>query len=39
MKIRTYGNKVYTDLRGLYVPEYDTKCESLTFISIDSLLV
>ena len=36
--IRTYGNKVYTDFRGLNVPEDDIECESFTVISIDSLL-
>ena len=35
-KIRTYGDKVYTNFRGLYVPQ---ECESFTVISIDSLLV
>ena len=38
-KIRTYGNKVYTNFRDLNVPEDDIECESFTFISIDSLLV
>ena len=33
-KIRTYSNKVYTNLA-----EYDIECESFTAISIDSLLV
>ena len=37
-KIRTYGDKVYTNFRG-YVPGDDTKCESFTVISIDPLLV
>ena len=36
--IRTCGNKVYTDFRGLNVPEDDIECESFTVISIDSLL-
>ena len=26
-KIRTFGDKVYTNLRGLNVPEYDIECE------------
>ena len=38
-KIRTYGDKVYTNFRGLNVPENDIECESFTGISIDSLLV
>ena len=38
-KIRTYGDKVYTNFRGLNVPEDDIECESFTVISIDSLLV
>ena len=38
-KIRTYGDKVYTNFCGLNVPENDIKCESFTVISIDSLLV
>ena len=39
IKIRTYGDKVYTNIRGLNVPEDDIKCESFTVIFIDSLLV
>ena len=38
-KIRTYGDKVYADFRGLNMPEEDRECESFTVISIDSLLV
>ena len=38
-KIRTYSNKVYTNVRGVNVAEYDIECESFTAISIDSLLV
>ena len=38
-KIRTYGDKVYTNFRGLNVPEDDIECESFTVISIDSLIV
>ena len=37
--IRTYGDKVYTNCRGLNVPEDYVDCKSLTFISIDFLLV
>ena len=39
IKIRTYDNKIYTNFRGLNVPEDDIACESFTVISIDSLLV
>ena len=35
--LRTYRDKVYTNFRGLNVPEDDTECESFTVISIDSL--
>ena len=38
-KIRTYGDKVYTNFRGLNVPARDTECQSFIVISIDSLLV
>ena len=38
-RIRTYGDKVYTNFRGLNVPEDDIESESFTVISIDSLLV
>ena len=38
-KIRTYGDKVYTNFCGLNVPEDDIESESFTVISIDSLLV
>ena len=38
-KIRTYSDKVYTNFRGLIVPQDDIGCESFTVISIDSLLV
>ena len=38
-KIRTYGDKVYTDFRGLNLPEDDLEYESFIVISIDSLLV
>ena len=39
IKIRTYVNKVYTNLRSLNVPEDDIECEFFGDISIDSLLV
>ena len=39
-KIRISGDKVYTNFRGLNVPEDDIECESFTvIISIESLLV
>ena len=38
-KIRTYGDKAYTNFRGLNVPEDDVQWESFTIISIDSSLV
>ena len=38
-KIRTYGNEVYTNFRGLNVPEDDIEFESFTIISIDFLFV
>ena len=37
-KIRTYGNKVYTNFHGLDLPEGGVECESFIIISIDSLL-
>ena len=37
--MRTYGDRVYTNFCGLYVPEDDVEYESFTVISIDSLLV
>ena len=37
-KIRTYGGKVYTNIRGLNVPGDYIECESFTVISINSLL-
>ena len=36
--MRTYGDKVYTNYRGLNVKGDDTKCESFAVISIDSFL-
>ena len=38
-KIRTYGDKVYTNFCGLSVPEIDIECKTFTVISIGSLLV
>ena len=38
-KIRIYGNKVYANFCGLYVPEDGTECESFTIFTIGSLLV
>ena len=38
-KIRAYGDKVYTNFRGLNVPEDNIECESFTVIPADSLLV
>ena len=38
-KIRTFGDKVYTNFRGLNVPEDDKECEYFTVIAIDFLLV
>ena len=37
-KIWTYDDKVYTNFRGLNVPEDDIKWEYFTVISTDSLL-
>ena len=38
-KIRTYGDKVYTNFQGLDVTEHGVGCKSFTFISVDLLLV
>ena len=38
-KTRIYGDKVYTNFRGLNMPEDDIECESFTFISVDSFLL
>ena len=38
-KIKTYGDKVYINFRGLNVPGDDIECKSVTVISIDCLLV
>ena len=35
-KIRTYGDKIYTNFCDLNVPEDDIECESFTVISIDT---
>ena len=37
--LRTYGDKVYINFRGLNVSQDDVECESFTVISFDSLLV
>ena len=37
--VRTYGDKVYTNFRGLNVPKDDIQCKSFTVISIDSLIL
>ena len=38
-KIRAFGDKVYTNFRGLNEPEDHIECTSFIVISIDSLLV
>ena len=38
IKIRTYGDKVFTNFRCLNVPEDGIECKLFTAISIDSLL-
>ena len=38
-RYRTYGDKFYSNFRGLNMPEDDKACESFTVISINSLLV
>ena len=38
-KIRTYGDKFYTNFRGLNVPEDGVECKFFPDISIDSLLI
>ena len=38
-KIKTYGDKVHTNFRGLNVVEDDAECESFTVISSDSLFI
>ena len=38
-KTKTWGDKVYNNFRDLNVPVDDIECESVTCISIDSLLV
>ena len=37
-KIRTYGDKVYTNFHDLNVPEDGVECESFTIISVNFLL-
>ena len=37
-KIRTYGDKVYINFRGLNVPQDGIECESFTVISMDALV-
>ena len=37
-KIRTSGDKVYTNFYSLHLPEDGVQCESFTIISTDSLL-
>ena len=37
--MKAFGDKVYTNFRGLNVPEDDIEYEFSTVISIDSLLV
>ena len=39
IKVRTFGDNVYTNFCGLNVPEVDIEYESFTVISIDSLLI
>ena len=36
-KIRTYGDKAYTNFCGLNVPDDDVECKYFTVISIGSL--
>ena len=38
-KIGTYGDKFYTNFRGLNVPEDGVECKSFPDISVDSLLI
>ena len=38
-KIRTYGDKIYANFRGLTVPEDDVEGKSFEVISIGSLIV
>ena len=38
-KLKTYGDKVYTDFHGLNVPDDGVIYKSFTITSIDSLLV
>ena len=38
-KIRTFFGNIYTNLRGLDLPEDDIECDSFTVISVDFLLL
>ena len=38
-KIRTIGDKFYTNFCGLNAPKVNIECKSFTLSSIDSLLV
>ena len=38
-KIKTYNDDIYTNFRGLNLPEDNIKCECFTVFSIDSLFV
>ena len=38
-KTRTYEDKIYTNFRGLNVPEDGIECESFIVIAIDSFFV
>ena len=38
-KMKTYGDKIYTNFRGWNAQENGVECESFTVISIDSLLI
>ena len=38
-KIKTYGDKVYTNFHGLNISEDGVECKSFTIISIDPLFV
>ena len=38
-KIITYGNKLFTNFRGLHVTKDDIKCKFFTVIATESLLV
>ena len=38
-KLKTYGDKMYTNFSSLNVPEDGVECDSFTILSIHSLLV